>query len=458
MIDESQPTGPAPGPTFARAHPVLAGVLALVALLALALPTVIVLTAPTPAKIAKTLAKHQRVVPAAELPPVEPVAYVDVTTQDAQLINAAVPFSTEPNPPAKPFHLPKGITDAERARAVDCLAAAVLYEAGDDAKGEQAVAQVVLNRVRHPAFPKTICGVVFQGAERDTGCQFTFTCDGALTRRYSDAAWDRARDIAKQALTGHVDKKVGYSTHYHTDWVVPYWSSSLDKVAAVGSHLFFRWAGWWGTPPAFNRTVSPTEPAIAALAPISDAHRAAIGLAMGDPGSVDAAKLTDAALPSPLAGDPDSFVVTLDESIAPATYPTLADRACGSRRYCKFMAWTDPEDTPAALPLGARQIAAMSFSYLRDKAHGYDKALWNCGEFERPDPSQCMKLQVLVPARPKKVEDIFLHDLSPERAPIPMAGPSPDPGPVPLAGVRRKDTPTPVKITPPAIPMVSGER
>jgi spore germination cell wall hydrolase CwlJ-like protein len=308
--------------------------LALLALLAIALPTAIVLTAPTPAKIAKKLAKHQRVVPPAELPPVEPVAYVNITPDDARLINAAIPFSTEPNPAAKPFHLPRNITEAERARAIDCLAAAVLYEAGDDAKGEQAVAQVVLNRVRHPAFPKTICGVVFQGADRDTGCQFTFTCDGALTRHYSDAAWNRARDIAEAALTGHVDRKVGYSTHYHTDWVVPYWSSSLDKVAAVGSHLFFRWAGWWGTPPAFNRTVSSDEPAIAALAPISDAHRAAIGLAMGAPGTVDAADLSNAALPSPLAGDPDSFLVTLDDSIAPATYPILADRACGSRPYC----------------------------------------------------------------------------------------------------------------------------
>src|SRR3546814_7559103 len=78
----------------------------------------------------------------------------------------------------------------------------MLYEAGDDAKGHQAVGQVVINRARHPAFPKSICGVVFQGSERTTGCQFTFTCDGALARRYSDAAWQRARNNADLMLSG----------------------------------------------------------------------------------------------------------------------------------------------------------------------------------------------------------------------------------------------------------------
>ncbi|MCZ3110870.1 cell wall hydrolase, partial [Acinetobacter baumannii] len=73
---------------------------------------------------------------------------------------------------------------ALQARAIDCMAAAVLYEAGDDAVGQRAVAQVVINRVRHPAFPKTICAVVFQGSDRATGCQFTFTCDGALVRHH----------------------------------------------------------------------------------------------------------------------------------------------------------------------------------------------------------------------------------------------------------------------------------
>ena len=193
----------------------------------------------------------QRVVPKTELPPVEPVEFQSVDPNDARAFNATVPFSTLPNPAARPFRF-SGSTDA-RLRAIDCLAAAELYEAGDDSEGERAVAQVVLNRVRHPAFPKSVCGVVFQGSERSTGCQFTFSCDGALQRwSPSEAAWDRARDVARMALNGAVYKPVGHATHYHTDWVVPYWSSSLEKITEVGTHLFFRWAGWWGTPPASN--------------------------------------------------------------------------------------------------------------------------------------------------------------------------------------------------------------
>src|SRR5690606_750773 len=111
---------------------------------------------------------------------------------------------------ARPFHYTGG--EAALARATDCLAAAMIYEAGDDAVGERAVGQVVLNRLRHPAFPKTVCGVVFQGQERATGCQFTFTCDGAMARRPSAAAWERARGLASGMLAGDVYKPVGTST------------------------------------------------------------------------------------------------------------------------------------------------------------------------------------------------------------------------------------------------------
>ena len=203
-------------------------------------------------------------------PPVEPVELYDLTSDQARALNAKVPFSTLPNPAARPFRFIG--EQAARDRAVDCLAAAQYYEAGDDPPGQRAVAQVVLNRLRHPAFPKTVCGVVFQGMERTTGCQFTFTCDGALSRVPSPEAWERARKLARKALTGSVDRAVGYATHYHTDWVVPYWSASLDKITAVGTHLFFRWTGWWGTPPAFRRTVSSEEPVIAKIAFLSPAH------------------------------------------------------------------------------------------------------------------------------------------------------------------------------------------
>ncbi|NJM51157.1 MAG: hypothetical protein HC843_10015 [Sphingomonadales bacterium] len=184
---------------------------------------------------------------AARPPAVEPVAFKPLEAKDAKAVNAETPFSAAPNPAAAPFAFSGD--NAARARAADCLTAAVLYEAGNDRIGQQAVAQVVINRARHPAFPKSICGVVFQGSERRTGCQFTFTCDGALARRYSAAAWGAARQVASAALSGSVYAPVGLATHYHTDWVVPYWSDSLEKITAVGTHLFFRWPGGWGRRP-----------------------------------------------------------------------------------------------------------------------------------------------------------------------------------------------------------------
>ena len=169
-------------------------ILAALAIVLVAVPALIVRFAPHAKPIPK-LAMAQRVVPKSELPPVEPVELQAVTPEDAKAFNDTVPFSTTPNPPARPFRF-TGDSGA-RARAIDCMAVGVLYEAGDDTDGERAVAQVILNRVRHPAFPKSVCGVIFQGSERSTGCQFSFACDGAMTRwRPNPAAWTRARAVA----------------------------------------------------------------------------------------------------------------------------------------------------------------------------------------------------------------------------------------------------------------------
>jgi len=195
-------------------------------------------------------------------PQPEPLAFKDIPVMDAVAINNSIPLSNESNPAARPFSL-SAASAVDRMRSLDCLTAAVYYEAGiETADGQRAVAQVVLNRLRHPAFPKTICGVVYQGSERATGCQFTFTCDGALSRRPSAAGWARARQIAEEALDGSVYKPVGYATHYHTNWVVPYWSSSLTKVANVGTHIFYRWEGGWGRPAAFRYAYAGSEPDI----------------------------------------------------------------------------------------------------------------------------------------------------------------------------------------------------
>jgi hypothetical protein len=180
------------------------------------------------------------------------LVYRDVSAEDAVMLNAEMPVSTAPLVSARPFRL--AVVDAaSQSAATDCMTAALYYEAASEGEGGQrAVAQVILNRLHHPAFPKTVCGVVFQGADRTTGCQFTFACDGSLDRIPSSAGWTRARKIAEQALSGSVDKAVGLSTHYHTVWVVPYWRSDLTKLAVIGAHIFYRWSGSWGGASAFG--------------------------------------------------------------------------------------------------------------------------------------------------------------------------------------------------------------
>ena len=166
-----------------------------------------------------------------------------MSPEAAGQVNAAMPFWTGPNPAAAPFKLV--VTDpAERAQAVQCLTEAVYYEAGQEPlPGAQAVAQVVLNRLRHPIFPKTVCGVVFQGSDLPTGCQFSFTCDGARNRVADPVAWKRAKDVAEKALNGFVAPAVGQATHYHAQYVVPYWMPTMTKLVMVGQHLFYRWPG-----------------------------------------------------------------------------------------------------------------------------------------------------------------------------------------------------------------------
>jgi hypothetical protein len=185
------------------------------------------------------------------LPHPEPLEVIPLTVQEATAANAAIPFSSQPLEAAAPFAL----ADADpftRNSALDCLTAAIYYEAASEsAQGQRAVAQVVLNRVRHPAFPPSICDVVYQGSQRKTGCQFTFTCDGSLSSKPSRAGWDRARRVATMALAGAVEPSVGTATHYHANWVVPYWASELDKITAIGAHIFYRWSGYWGKRQAF---------------------------------------------------------------------------------------------------------------------------------------------------------------------------------------------------------------
>ncbi|MDP9422342.1 MAG: cell wall hydrolase [Pseudomonadota bacterium] len=169
----------------------------------------------------------------------------------AKLINAALPFSTAPITASRPFDL-SGSDPLDRRRALLCMTQAIYYEAGfEPLQGRRAVAQVVLNRMRHPAFPKSICGVVYQGA-RQPVCQFSFTCDGSLYRRPALGAWQEAEKIAAAAIDGFVEKSVGAATHYHADYVAPYWAPRLAKLAQIGGHIFYRWPGAWGSTAAFT--------------------------------------------------------------------------------------------------------------------------------------------------------------------------------------------------------------
>jgi hypothetical protein len=181
----------------------------------------------------------------------------DIAVEDAIAINAAVPESKEPVVAAPPLII--GAGDG-KLRAIDCLTAAIYYEAASESPvGQQAVAQVVMNRARHPAFPGSICAVVFQGSARSTGCQFSFTCDGSLTRRPTAYGWARARQVAAMALSGFVEPSIGLATHYHTTSVVPYWSANLTKLRTIGAHIFYRWNGNNGKRQAFTNRYTRIE-------------------------------------------------------------------------------------------------------------------------------------------------------------------------------------------------------
>ena len=194
----------------------------------------------------------------AALPTPPAMEYRPVAPLDAVKINSNIPIAGPAGAP-RPF-FGGNVSSMDQGRALDCLTSAIYYEAGQEpTDGQRAVAQVILNRVRHPAFPSSVCGVVYQGSTRQTGCQFTFTCDGSMARAPMQASWDRARKVASTALAGSVYANVGNATHYHADYVVPYWASSLAKTAVVGAHLFYRWSGGWGLPKAFGQSYSGRE-------------------------------------------------------------------------------------------------------------------------------------------------------------------------------------------------------
>lgn len=371
------------------------------------------------------LPEHPALARLAGVPPsAEPLAEAEpppFTGADAARLNAAAPF--EPlGPAARPFHFSGSPQDGLRART--CLAAAMLYEAGSDVAGQLAVAQVVLNRVRHPAFPNSVCGVVLQGSDRASGCQFTFTCDGALARRPSPRGQMLALARADLMLKGFVFARVGLATHYHTVGVYPWWSPRLEKIAQVGPHVFLRWLGYWGSIGAVRATPTGAEQSTALFAGLDFGQEPESAAPMPrvevDAGVLDMAKETqgnagagagagavpgrpraamqiDAVIPasrrlapvrphqeealvapavqsSALVGarllqmfaDEGIFYVEMAPGVSKAQLRRTAELLCGGRAACRVYGWREGAPVPPQFRPGLASRPMPSFAYVRE--------------------------------------------------------------------------------------------
>ena len=134
------------------------------------------------------------------------------------------------------------LVPAVSERELWCLATAIYFEArGESYRGQVAVAQVVENRVKHPNYPDTICGVVFQNQQRRNACQFSFACDGHPETITDRRAWTQAQDIAQKVASGELYlPEVADATHYHATYVYPYWAPRMTRLTKIGLHIFYR--------------------------------------------------------------------------------------------------------------------------------------------------------------------------------------------------------------------------
>ena len=141
--------------------------------------------------------------------------------------------------------LPAGVFSAKEQK---CLAEGIYFEArGEELKGQAAVAQVILNRVRNPTYPNTICGVVYQNENWRNRCQFSFACDRIPDLILAPWHWKTAKEIAMAVTAGKIWlDDVGSATHYHATYVNPPWGRTMKKVAKIGQHIFYRtYGGGW---------------------------------------------------------------------------------------------------------------------------------------------------------------------------------------------------------------------
>lgn len=313
---------------------------------------------------------------------------------DPRKLNASIPFYPGKIDPAPPYRF-RG-TPKDLANATQCLALAAIAEAGNSNHGQRGVIQVVLNRVRHPAFARSICGVVFEGAERESGCQFTFTCDGSLARQYTASSWDAARTRAEQALHGYVFGPVGNATHYHTDWVFPWWSPKLQKIAQVETHLFLRWPGYWGSIASWRKGPTGTEPSFEELMVRYGSGQAAADTLTGTfvlsaempPLPADTPKVAGGSVIMRLPSGKANFVTVIPSAGAESAL-AMARKLCPEAGTCRVMGWSDRSLIPATLPLPSASRAALQFSYSRDPS-GAEIVLYNCETYVGQAREKCI--------------------------------------------------------------------
>jgi spore germination cell wall hydrolase CwlJ-like protein len=181
-------------------------------------------------------------------PPATPAIASAPPTRQAQVARATAPATSairkvEPGLPITPQISYAGlIAEGDMAKQQRCLAEAVYFEARSESDaGRAAVAQVVLNRVKSGLYPDTVCGVVYQNSNRYLACQFTFTCEGKSLRITEPAPWRDATRIAREVYDGTTYlAEVGGSTHYHANYVRPYWAKKLKKMDTIGQHVFYK--------------------------------------------------------------------------------------------------------------------------------------------------------------------------------------------------------------------------
>lgn len=326
------------------------------------------------------------------------VVLSELSPDDARTLNARIALAAIGPGNAKPFVF-RG-SAADRTRARDCLALAGMAEAGSGDGDQRAVMQVILNRVRHPAFSNSVCGVVFEGSQRPTGCQFSFTCDGSLARNYGDSLWDASRRRAQELLGGAIYAPVGNSTHFHADYVYPWWSDKLDKVAQIGPHIFFRWRGFWGTAKALSARYGGAEPDPMALRATAEAVAAAnplptlleSGMAMR---SITAETVSETASQEgegPRATSPGAGVhfVLIASTDSPADLIERARQLCDGAGYCRVQGWTDASDIPARLPITDDARRTLRFSLVRAAGGDGEAVFFDCRVFSAPGTGTCL--------------------------------------------------------------------